>query len=406
MNEQGVVVELDLVQTVAVALAVLFMGYLLNRFIPFLRNYNIPEPVVGGIAFALLNSLVYGVLDVSLTFDMTLKSPLMLTFFTTVGLGASLKLLAKGGPKVFLFLLVASLYLVFQNATAVAMALAADLHPIQGLLTGSITLSGGHGTGATYADIFSGVNNLQGAMELAMASATFGLVLGGLLGGPVTKRLIDKHGLKPSESAEEQTLDVTYSPDDQDRVTPRRMMETLLIIVVCISLGTLIYKYFRSVGITVPSFICSLFLGMAITNFLDATKWYTVNKETVDQWGTMGLSVFLAMALMSLRLWELLNLAGPMLLILAVQTVGMALFAYFVTFRIMGRDYDAAIMAGGHCGFGLGATPTAVANMEALVARYGASPQAFLVVPMVGAFFIDITNALVIQLYLALPFVQ
>ncbi|MBU0554309.1 sodium/glutamate symporter [Myxococcota bacterium] len=398
--------ELGLVETGAAALAILFLGYLLNRLIPFLREYNIPEPVVGGITFALISSIIYAQTGFSLSFDMTLKSPLMLVFFTTVGLGASLKLLVRGGPKVFLFLGVASLYLIVQNGVGVSLAFLTDLHPLQGLIGGSITLSGGHGTGATYADIFKGVHNLQGAMELAMASATFGLVLGGVIGGPVTKRLVERYQLKPEASAAEQTLGVTYDPEGNDRVTPRSMMETLLIITLSMSLGGLVYGWLKSRGITAPAFICSLFIGMIIANILDLTQIYKINKETVDQWGTMSLSIFLAMALMSLRLWELLNLAGPMLVILLVQTMVMALFAYFITFRLMGKDYDAAIMAGGHCGFGMGATPTAVANMEALVSRYGASPQAFLVVPMVGAFFIDITNALIIQFYLSLPFIQ
>jgi glutamate:Na+ symporter, ESS family len=402
-------IQLGLVETGAAALAILFLGYLLNWLIPFLRNNNIPEPVVGGLTFALASSLLYSVFDVNITFDMTLKTPLMLVFFTTVGLGASVKLLARGGPKVLLFLGVATVYLVLQDGLGVALACATDMHPLLGLLAGSITLSGGHGTGATYADIFTNVHNIQSTMELAMACATFGLVLGGLIGGPVTRRLVTKYKLKPDQDVvNDVDTDeaVTYDPEERDRVTPRRMMETMLVITICMALGSVVYKFFMSKGITVPSFICSLFLGMAITNFCDFTGIYKVNKETVDLWGTIGLSVFLAMALMSLRLWELLNLAGPMLFILLAQTATMACFAYFVTFRLMGKNYDAAIMAGGHCGFGLGATPTAVANMEALVSRYGPSPQAFLVVPMVGAFFIDITNALVIQLYFALPFVR
>ena len=401
-------VQLGLVETGAAALVILFIGYLLNWLIPLLRNNNIPEPVVGGIFFALLSSVLYSIFDLNITFDMTLKTPLMLVFFTTVGLGASLKLLAKGGPKVLIFLGVASLYLVLQNGLGVALAHATDMHPLLGLMAGSITLSGGHGTGATYADIFSNVHNIQGTMELAMACATFGLVLGGIIGGPVTRRLVTKYKLKPDDDVMQVPSDdaITYDPEDQDRVTPRRMMETMLIITICMALGDLIYRKFMSVGITVPSFICSLFLGLIVSNVLDFTRVYKINKETVDLWGTIALSVFLAMALMSLRLWELLNLAGPMLFILGVQTILMATYAYHVTFRLMGRNYNAAIIAGGHCGFGMGATPTAVANMEALVSRYGPSPQAFLVVPMVGAFFIDITNALIIQLYFALPFVR
>ena len=400
-------VELDLITTGAASLAILFLGYLLNWAVPFLRRNNIPEPVVGGIVFAVVSSVLFAQFDLTIQFDMTLKTPLMLVFFTAVGLGASVKLLIKGGPKVVLFLGVATLYLLLQDGLGVGLALAADLHPLQGLLAGSITLSGGHGTGVTYSDMFSDIHNLQGTMELAMASATFGLVLGGLLGGPVTRRLVEKYQLKPDADAVEQMEEtITYDPEDRDKVTPRRMMETMLIMTVCMAAGGLLYDFLMSKGLTVPSFICSLFIGMGIANLLEVTGLYKINKETVDLWATIALSVFLAMALMSLRLFELVNLAGPMLLILLTQTCVMALFAYFVTFRLMGRDYNAAIMAGGHCGFGLGATPTAVANMEALVSRYGPSPQAFLVVPMVGAFFIDITNALVIQLYLALPFVR
>jgi ESS family glutamate:Na+ symporter len=339
---------------------------------------------------------------------MTLKMPLMLVFFTSVGLGANVRLLAKGGPKLFWFLLLTTGYLLVQDGTGVLFAYLSDMHPLMGLVAGSITLTGGHGTGVTYAEIFSDVYNIQGTMEMAMACATFGLVLGGLIGGPVGRRLIQKHNLKPdaSLSAEPTTETVTYDPDDRDRVTPKSMMATMLVITICVALGTHIYNYVLSKGITIPSSFIALLIGMIITNFFDFTKVYKLNTETIDQWGTMGLSVFLAMALMSLRLWELLNLAGPMFLILVAQTVMMIFFAYFITFRLMGRNYDAAIIAGGHCGFGLGATPTAVANMESLVSRFGPSPQAFLVVPMAGAFFLDVTNALVLQLYMALPFVK
>ncbi len=399
--------QLDLVQTCALALGVLLLGNLLNRFVPLLRDNNIPEPVVGGIVFAVAGTILHAGLGFSFAFDMALKTPLMLVFFTTVGLNASIRLLLRGGPKVALFLGIATLYLVVQNATGVALAWATDMHPLLGLLAGSITLSGGHGTGVTYAEIFSDVHNLRGTMELAMACATFGLVLGGLIGGPVTRRLIERNGLRGPAHDRDQTSDeVTYDLDDQDRVTPRRMLETATIIVACMVAGDLLYRVLMARGVTVPSFICSLFLGLVVTNLLDVTKVYTINKETIDLWGTVSLSVFLAMALMSLRLWELVNLAGPMVVILLVQTAVMMIFAYLVTFRLMGGDYDAAIIAGGHCGFGMGATPTAVANMEALVSRYGPSPQAFLIVPMVGAFFIDIANALVIQLFFVVPGVR
>ncbi len=400
-------IQLTMMQTMALALIILFSGYFLNNKIAFLKQNNIPEPVVGGIVFAFLNWFLYSMFNISFIFDMTLKGPLMLTFFTTVGLGASFKLLIKGGPKVALFLGVASVYLIIQNAIGVGLSILTDLNPLTGLLAGSVTLSGGHGTGATYAEMFSNSQNLQGSFELAMACATFGLILGGLIGGPVTRRLIAKYNLKPStEDVEHVAEDINFDPEENEKVTAKVMMETLLILTICIVLGTMLYNFFKRINIPLPSFIMPLLIGIGITNICDFTKIYKVNKEAVDLWGTMSLSIFLALALMSLRIWELMNLAGPMLLILLIQTMALILYTYFITFRAMGKDYNAAIIAGGHCGFGLGATPTAVANMEALVSRYGPSPQAFLVVPMVGAFFIDIANTLVLQIYLALPFVN
>lgn len=405
-------IQVGVIETLVVALLILFLGYFLNNKIAFLANNNIPEPVVGGLVFSVLSAILYSQFDVTIAFDMSLKTPLMILFFTSVGLGASFKLLAQGGPKVALFLGVATLYLVIQNGVGVSLALLTDLNPLFGMVAGSVTLSGGHGTGATYAELFSDHYNLQSVLEMAMAAATFGLVLGGLLGGPIAQQLIKRHNLKAVEHADhgepgDHNSDdvVTYDPRDLDTVSPKKMMETLLLLAFCMAVGSAIFEWLKTMNVPLPSFIMPLIVGIAVTNLCEFSGKYKVSKASLDQWGTMSLSIFLAMALMSLRIWELLNLAGPMLFIIAVQTIVLALFAYFITFRVMGGNYDAAIMAGGHCGFGLGATPTAVANMEALVSKYGPSPQAFLVVPMVGAFFIDITNALVIQLYMSFPFV-
>jgi len=395
-------IEVGVIETLLVALLILFVGYFLNSKIALLRNNNIPEPVVGGIAFSLIAAIAHSVFNFHVIFDMSFKNPFMLIFFTTVGLGASFKLLLKGGPKVVLFLAVATVYLVVQNAVGVGIASMAGMEPLMGLIAGSITLSGGHGTGATYADLFIEQYNMPGSVfELAMAAATMGLVLGGLIGGPVSKRLITKYNLKADEHHEELDDTITYNPEDHDLVTPKKMMETLFIILACMVVGHLGHIALKEAGVVLPSFLIPLLFGVAATNLCDFSKKYTISRACIDLWGTMALSIFLAMALMSLKVWELANLAGPMVAIILVQTVVLMLFAYFITFRVMGKNYNAAIMAGGHCGFGMGATPTAVANMEALVARHGPSPQAFLVVPLVGAFFIDITNALVIQFYLS-----
>ncbi|MBU2970399.1 sodium/glutamate symporter [Pseudoalteromonas sp. C2R02] len=399
-------IEVGIIETLLVALVILFTGYFCNSRVAFLRNNNIPEPVVGGIIFSILAAISHSLFNFHVQFDMSFKAPLMTIFFTTVGLGASFKLLLKGGPKVVLFLGVATLYLLIQNALGVSLAMASGIEPLMGLIGGSVTLSGGHGNGATYADLFIAEYGMPSSFfELAMAAATLGLVLGGLVGGPVSKRLITKYNLKADEYHEELDDTVTFNPEDHDLVTPKSMMETLFIILLCMTLGHLGYVALKEAGVVLPSFLIPLLFGVVATNLCEFSKVYSISRACIDLWGTMALSLFLAMALMSLKVWELVNLAGPMVFIIFAQTIVLMLFAYFVTFRIMGKNYNAAIMAGGHCGFGLGATPTAVANMEALVARHGPSPQAFLVVPLVGAFFIDITNALVIQFYLSLPFV-
>ena len=399
-------IEVGLIETLLVALVILFSGYFLNSKIAFLRDNNIPEPVVGGIAFSIIAAIAHAYFNVAFQFDLSLKTPLMIMFFTTVGLGASFSLLIKGGPKVILFLGIATVYLLIQNAIGVSVAVATGMEPLMGLIGGSVTLSGGHGTGATYADLFMNEYGMgSGTLELAMAAATLGLVLGGLIGGPVSKRLIKKYNLKPDEYHEELDDTVTFNPEDHDLVTPKKMMETLFILLACMVAGAYFNVNLKAMGLVLPSFLLPLLCGVFATNLGEFTKKYNVSKACIDLWGTMSLSIFLAMALMSLKVWELANLAGPMFFLIIIQAFMLMLFAYFVTFRVMGKNYNAAIIAGGHCGFGLGATPTAVANMESLVARYGPSPQAFLVVPLVGAFFIDITNALVLQLYLSLPFV-
>ena len=401
-------IEISVAETLLVSLVILFFGYFLSRKISFISNNNIPEPVVGGIAFAIFSAVLYSYFNVTFQFDMALKTPLMTVFFTTVGLGASFSLLIKGGPKVALFLGVATVYLFLQNAVGVSIALATDMDPLMGLIGGSVTLSGGHGNGATYADLFiSEFAMHESVFELAMAAATFGLILGGLVGGPVSKRLIKKYNLKADVSYHEELDDtVTFDPEDHDLVTPKKMMETLFVILLCMFLGRLGYEALKAIEVILPAFLIPLLLGVVITNLTEFTKIYKVSRACIDLWGTMALSIFLAMALMSLKIWELVSLAGPMLFMILLQACMLMLFAYFIAFRVMGKNYNAAIMAGGHCGFGLGATPTAVANMESLVSRYGPSPQAFLVVPLVGAFFIDITNALIIQLYLSFSFIS
>jgi ESS family glutamate:Na+ symporter len=392
---------LDATQTLAAAIAVLLIGAAVQARIGFLRNNNIPIPVVGGLLFAVLTTVLFLGFELRISFDMALKEPMMLAFFTTIGLGADFRLLARGGPRLLLFGLACLLYLIVQDGLGLLAALGMDLHPLVGLLSGSITLSGGHGTGAAYAEKFADVQNIAGAMELAMACATFGLILGGIIGGPVAGRLIRRHGL---ESAASHDYSADSGEDEQHGpISSDTFLWALFTILICLIGGTLLAGALSNAAFTLPGFIWCLMIGVVIRNLEHLIPQLGVHRPTIDMLGSISLSLFLAMALMSLRLWELLSLAGPLLVMLLIQTAGMALFATFVTFRFMGRNYDSAIIAGGHCGFGMGATPTAVANMEALTRRFGPSPQAFLVVPLMGAFFIDFLNALVIQGYLALP---
>ncbi|MEJ2763749.1 sodium/glutamate symporter [Photobacterium sp. MCCC 1A19761] len=400
-------IQINELESMLIAMIVLFLGYFINSKIKVLRKYNIPEPIVGGLIVAAIIALLHQQ-GIDVTFKLTLKDTLMQMFFATVGLAASFKLLVKGGSRVFLFLAVATLYIVIQNAVGVSLSSLLGLDPLIGLVAGSITLSGGHGTGAAWSQTFANDFGLQ-TLELSMAAATFGLVMGGIIGGPVAQRLIHKYQLK-SEYGESDNHHiehpdlVTYSDHEEDRITAKNTVEILFILLICVAGAAHVKMVVDSFGISwlrIPDFVYALFIGVLVTNVCETTRVYKVNKETVDALGTISLSLFLAMALMSLQLWELFDLALPMLIILSVQTVALAVFAYFVTFRLMGKNYDAAIISGGHCGFGMGATPTAVMNMGSLVSRNGPSPQAFMVVPIVGAFFIDIANLVVLQTYIS-----
>lgn len=389
-----------------VAILVLFIGHTVNRHVPFFKKYNIPEPIIGGLVVAAAITVLH-FQNITLAFSLPMQNTLMLMFFSTVGLAASYKLLARGGKKVFIFLGIASIYIILQNAVGVSLATMLGLDPLMGLVAGSITLSGGHGTGAAWSQTFADHYNMN-TLEFAMAAATFGLVMGGIIGGPVAQKLIDKNKLESSYGIggnhhKDHPDLVTYDQLEEDNVTAKSVLETLFIIMLCVAgakwVGTLVASFDIS-WLKMPDFVYALFLGVIITNLTEMTRGYKMNNECVDILGTVALSLFLAMALMSLKLWEIFDLAIPLLIILMVQTVVLACFAYFVTFRVMGSNYDAAVMAGGHCGFGMGATPTAVMNMGALVSRNGPSPQAFMVVPIVGAFFIDIVNLIVLQGYI------
>jgi ESS family glutamate:Na+ symporter len=397
-------IQLDFYGTLVAASLVLLLGRGLVTRVGFMRSYNIPEPVAGGLLVALI-LLLLRTFDIEVRFDTSLQTPLMLAFFATIGLSADFASLKKGGRIVGIFLLAVTGLLVVQNAMGIGLATLLGLDPLMGLLTGSITLAGGHGTGAAWGTVFSEKYGLASASELAMASATFGLVLGGLIGGPVARLLIKRVTVPGCNQQEAPRLPKGFEQPNKERsITPFSFIETLALIAISLLAGNLLNGLLQGTAFELPTFVCVLFVGVVLRNGLSALGLYQVFEREVSVLGNVSLSLFLAIALMSLKLWDLAALALPIFIILAVQALVMALFAILVTFRVMGSNYDAAVLAAGHCGFGLGATPTAIANMQAVTQRYGPSQIAFLVVPMVGAFFIDIINVIVIKLYLALPF--
>lgn len=398
----------DFYFTLVCMVLVLLLGRYLISKSKILRDYNIPEPVVGGIIAAIGILCVYQFLHIEFKFDSSLKDPLMLAFFSSVGLSADFASLKKGGRMLFIFLFLVSGLLFLQNLIGIGVSVAMGQSPLLGLLGGSITMSGGHGTGGAWADVFKNAPyHFAAATEVAMACATFGLVMGGLIGGPVARFLIKKHHLKiPGKEHNNDDPHGFETPSKERLITPISFVESLALIALCLLIGNLLSDYMKGVvpSFNLPTFVYCLFTGVILRNVLGGLKIHKVFDREVSVLGNVSLSLFLAFAMMSLNLWELVALALPMIVILATQALTMIAFAVFITFRFCGRDYDAAVLAAGHCGFGLGATPTAMVNMQTVTSHYGPSHMAFIVVPLVGAFFIDLINAVVIQTVLQILF--
>lgn len=383
--------------TLIAATIVLLIGRFFVSKSKFLQDFNIPEAVAGGLFAAAVIFALYKWGGISFQFEKSLQSAFMLAFFASVGLSADFTRLKQGGFPLVIFLVVVGVLIVIQNLVGVGLASALGLDPLVGLITGSITLTGGHGTGAAWAKIFAEDYGLTGVMEMAMASATFGLVAGGLIGGPVARRLVN--GLKRDKKVHKKKVDTnadqydgeTFEEKDNFRfITSSSTIETMALFAACLAFSSVMAANFPDLGM--PQFVWALGFGVVLRNILTHIFKFDMFDRAIDIFGNASLSLFLAMALMSIKLWELAGLAGPMLIILVVQTIIMIFYGYFVTFRVMGKDYDAAILTAGHCGFGLGATPTAVANMQSVTEKFGPSHKAFLIVPLVGAFFVDILN--------------
>ncbi len=415
--------------SVLLAVPVLLLGERLAKRIGFLSRFNIPAPVVGGLVVSLgiLAANLAGMptridLDTAVRWwtwlvtvepewrDAPAKNvnlPFLVAFFTCIGLNASWGLLRRGSLSLAVFLLLAGGLAVIQNVVGLTLSALLGVSPQLGLVCGSVSMTGGHATSLGFAPALEAAG-LETAVVAGMAAATFGLVAGGLVGGPVGGALIRRRALRPSAIPEagavvETTPEAGFLPDLRTFAGyGRSALPHLLLLLLCIKLGTWVSHFLQEAGLTFPVTMGGMLVAVTVRNALELVGVRAIRTDVVDTLASLSLGVFLAIAMMSLNLAELAHIAAPMLVILSVQVAVVALFAAFVTFRVMGRDFDAAVMAAGHCGFGLGATPTAVANMKALVESFGPAPRAFLIVPIVGAFLIDFLNAGAIVLFLNL----
>lgn len=391
--------QLDAVQSLALAGLALFLGDALCRAIPLLGRYNLPPPVIGGLVFALAAWLAHARGASLFAMDTSLQTPLMIAFFTTIGFNASAWLLRISGRQVALFLLLASGFAVAQNLLGIAVATGFGLHPLFGVLAGSATLTGGPATGLAFAPLFEQAG-VTGAASVAVAAAMAGIVCGGLIGGPVATVLIRRHGLVSSRPSDHRAPADTgpLETANQDQ-REHAALKSIVAILVAMWLGAWVSKWISASGVTLPAYVGAMLVGALIRNLDDRTHAFGLSVPTTDVIGNVCLALFLSLALMNLKLWELAGLAIPLLVNLGLQALLVSAFC-LVVLRVMGRDYDAAVMGGGFIGFMLGTTANAMAVMRTLVERYGAAPRAFLVAPLVGAFFIDFTNALIITGFL------
>ena len=420
---------LDFTQTLAFAGLVLFAGYGIKRLVPFLTRYNLPAPVIGGL-------LVAGAITATrrpdwapITFDTALQTPLMMAFFSTIGFAASLSLLRVGGPQVMKFFLLSAVIALVQNLVGAGVATALGQNPLMGVLAGSVTLTGGPATGLAFAPEFQAAG-VAGAATLAVAAAMVGIVAGGLMGGPIGTAIVERRKLRvageagatgsaagpdvvPAHAIEAASPEPAPAAPAGEDVEAYGLLKTLVVILLAVWFGGWIAawvqgnvrfpEFIPGLGgkpLTLPSTVGAMLVAAVIRNLDDLTGLFGLSQRLIDDLGSVALSLFLALALMSLKLWELAGLAVPLAIILAIQLAVVAVVAAFVVFRAMGRDYEAAVMTGGFIGFMLGTTANAMANMEAMVQRFGPAPRAFLVVPMVGAFFIDFANTILITLFL------
>ncbi|MFV8463378.1 sodium/glutamate symporter [Vibrio campbellii] len=389
---------------VTMGIVVLFVGRRLNQVIGFLKEFSIPEPVSGGILASILFGVLYATTSIEVQFDLFARDVLLVYFFTTIGINSSLRDLFKGGKPLVILLVITIFFMIMQNIVGISVASMFGLEPVFGLLSGSISLIGGHGTAIAWAPKVGEQFGLESAMEIGIASATFGLILASLMGGPIAKFLIKRHNLKSSDSGSAIKSEVKESQTQQ--LTSFQFLDAVLAIHICVIFGALLNELISQTGLQLPLFVSCLFAGIVITNVIpdaypriSGSKWPT-RSPAITLIADISLGTFLAMSLMSMQLWTLIDLAGPIFAILAMQLLLAVIINIFVVFPAMGKTYDAAVVCAGFGGISLGSTPTAMANMSAVSQKYGHSVQAFIIVPLVCAFFIDLANALIIPYFM------
>ncbi|QFT33607.1 sodium/glutamate symporter [Roseibium porphyridii] len=388
------------------AILVYFLGVRLNKKIPFLRHYNIPEPVSGGLLVAMLALIVYLAFGKEIGFSLQSRDYLLFVFFTAIGLNARFTDLAKGGKPLLILLFLTVGYMLLQNAVGTGIAAALGLPTGFGLLGGTISLVGGHGTAIAWGPKLVEDYGVMGAVEIGAATATLGLIAASLLGGPVGNYLIERKGAKPDPNRPEEApmIGIETEREAVAQVTHTGLMRSLLVLNIAIALGVGLQEALvTGIGLDLPIFVCCLFCGIVLSNTVPLVfknMTWPARSQSLAVLSDLALGIFLTMSLMSLQLWTIAGLAGPMMLILATQIVVAALFIILVVYPMMGRNYNAAVLGAGFAGFALGATPTAIANMTAVTKRYGPATQAFLILPLVSAFFVDLANAAIIILFL------
>lgn len=392
-------IQLDMYQTLAVAVLVLLLGNYLKKKIYFLQKFCIPAPVIGGLIFAIMTCICYVTGIAEFSFDDTLREVCMVFFFTSVGFQANLKVLKSGGKSLIVFLGLVIALIILQNLTAVGLAKLLNLNPLIGMCTGSIPMVGGHGTAGAFGPVLEDLN-INGATTICTAAATFGLIFGSLIGGPLGKRLIEKHSLLNTAANEDDSL-LVEDEKKHERHT-NMYADAVFQLILAIGVGTNFTMLLTKTGLTFPIYIGAMLAAALMRNICEYTGIATIHMGEINDLRGISLSLFLGMAMITLRLWELASLALPLVILLAAQVLLIIIFTYVIEFNIMGRDYDAAILVSGTCGFGTGATPNAMANMQAVCDQYVPSIKAYLLIPLVGSLFADFLNSLVITFFINL----